>query len=75
MILLNVMLVNLQYFFYLQSNKDVKLQDGAMFAIKNLVEKNDLNTSQRLARLKELDIVEKLELYMNTPREVSRSDE
>lgn len=47
-----------------------------MFAIKNLIEKNDLNTQQRLARLRELGIVEELEKYLNsTSRESSRSSE
>lgn len=59
-----------------QNHKDVKLQEGAMFAIKNLIEKNDLNTSQRLSRLRELGIIEELEKYLNsTSRESSRSSE
>lgn len=59
----------------LQNHKDVKLQEGAMFAIKNLIDKSDLNTSQRLSRLKEMGIVEKLELYLNSSRESTRSSE
>lgn len=59
-----------------QNHKDVKLQEGAMFAIKNLIEKSDLNTPQRLSRLRELGIVEELEKYLNsTSRESSRSSE
>lgn len=47
-----------------------------MFAIKNLIEKSDLNTPQRLSRLRELGIVEELETYLNsTSRESSRSSE
>lgn len=47
-----------------------------MFAIKNLIEKSDLNTPQRLSRLRELGIVEELEKYLNsTSRESSRSSE
>lgn len=50
-----------------------------MFAIKNLIEKSDLNTPQRLSRLKELGIIEELETYLNstspTSRESSRSSE
>lgn len=53
-----------------------------MFAVKNLIEKNDLNTPQRLQRLKELGADRQLETYMskkhaNTPglREASRSAE
>lgn len=65
----------LVFTFHFQGHKDIKLQDGAMFAIKNLVEKSDLNTSQRLQRLKELGIVEKLELYANTSRESRSSEE
>lgn len=46
-----------------------------MFAIKNLIDKSDLNTSQRLSRLSEMGIIEKLEFYLNTSRESSRSSE
>lgn len=50
-----------------------------MFAIKNLIEKSDLNTPQRLSRLKELGIIEELETFLNstspTSRESSRSSE
>lgn len=46
-----------------------------MFAIKNLVEKTDSNSTQRLARLKDLGIVDKLESYLSTSRETSRSSE
>lgn len=60
---------------FLQSSKDVQLQEGAMFAIKNLIDKNDLNTPQRLSRLRELGIIEKLEFYLNTSKETSRSSE
>lgn len=64
------------YRFLFQNHKDVKLQEGAMFAIKNLIEKNDINTSQRLSRLRELGIIEELEKYLNsTSRESSRSSE
>lgn len=62
--------------FHPQNHKDVKLQEGAMFAIKNLIEKSDLNTSQRLTRLQELGIIDELEKYLNsTSRESSRSSE
>ncbi|XP_055324144.1 armadillo repeat-containing protein 8-like isoform X1 [Sitodiplosis mosellana] len=58
------------------NHKDVKLQEGAMFAIKNLIEKSDLNTPQRLSRLQELGIIEELDKYLNsTSRESSRSSE
>lgn len=47
-----------------------------MFAIKNLIERSDLNTPQRLGRLRELGIIEELEQYLNsTSRETSRSSE
>lgn len=59
-----------------QNHTDVKLQEGAMFAIKNLIEKSDLNTPQRLSRLREMGIVEELETYLNSSvRESSRSSE
>lgn len=46
-----------------------------MFAIKNLIDKSDMATGQRLSRLKELGIVEKLEAYLSNSRESSRSSE
>lgn len=51
-----------------------------MFAIKNLIDKNDLNTPQRLRRLKDLGIVRELETYLtkktaNASRDASRSSE
>lgn len=46
-----------------------------MFAIKNLIEKSDLNSPQRLSRLREMGIIDKLEYYLNTSRESSRSSE
>lgn len=58
-----------------QSHKDGKLQEGAMFAIKNLIDKSDLNTPQRLSRLREMGIIDKLEYYLSTSRESSRSSE
>lgn len=36
-----------------------------MFAIKNLIEKNDSNTTERLSKLNELGVVDKLEAYLN----------
>lgn len=53
----------------------MKLQEGAMFAIKNLIDKSDLNTAQRLSRLKELGIIEKLDAYLSSSRESSRSSD
>lgn len=58
-----------------QGHSDAKLQEGAMFAIKNLIDKSDMNTAQRLSRLKELGIVDKLEAYLNNTRESSRSSD
>lgn len=46
-----------------------------MFAIKNLIDKTDINTAQRLVRLKELGIIDKLDAYLNTSRESSRSSD
>lgn len=45
-----------------------------MFAIKNLIDKNDINTPQRLNRLRELGLVDKLEMYLNMSRESRSSD-
>lgn len=59
----------------LQGHSDAKLQEGAMFAIKNLIDKSDMATAQRLLRLKELGIVDKLEAYLSSSRESSRSSE
>lgn len=61
--------------FSFQSHKEVQLQEGAMFAIKNLVDKNDTDTPQRLSQLKEKGLVEKLECYLSTSKESSRSIE
>lgn len=47
----------------------MKLQEGAMFAIRNLIEKNDLNTIERLTKLNEMGVVEKLEAYLNMSRD------
>lgn len=63
------------HFGILQSHKDGKLQEGAMFAIKNLIDKSDLNTPQRLSRLREMGIIDKLEYYLSTTRESSRSSD
>lgn len=61
--------------FHLQTSKDVKLQEGAMFAIKNLIDKNDLNTTHRLNRLREMGLVDKLEVYLSMCRESRSSEE
>lgn len=45
-----------------------------MFAIKNLIDKNDINTPLRLNRLRELGLVDKLEMYLNMSRESRSSD-
>lgn len=36
-----------------------------MFAIKNLIEKNDNNTPERLSKLSDLGVVDKLEAYLS----------
>lgn len=66
----------------MQNNGDPKLQEGAMFALKNLCDKNDLNTPQRLRRLKDMGIIRELETYLSKKvpsppslRETSRSSE
>lgn len=48
----------------MQTASELKLQEGAMFAIRNLIEKNDSNTTQRLSKLSDLGLVDKLEAYM-----------
>lgn len=52
-------------FVSMQTASDTKLQEGAMFAIKNLIEKNDNNTPERLSKLNDLGVVDKLEAYLN----------
>lgn len=46
-------------------HRDFKLQAGALFAIGNLVNRNDSKAHERYIRLKELDIVNKLEQLMD----------
>lgn len=53
------------------THKDMKLQEGAMFAIKNLIEKNDTNTTRRLMKLSEMGVVDKLEAYLNMSRDTA----
>lgn len=42
-----------------------------MFAIRNLIEKNDQMTTQRLTKLSDMGVVDKLEAYLTMPREMS----
>lgn len=56
---------------HLQTHKDSKLQKGAVIAIKNLIDKNDLNTTQRLMRLNDLGAVDKLEAYLSMTTHLS----
>lgn len=46
-----------------------------MFAMKNLIEKNDPNTQQRLNKLNNLGVVDKLDAYMNMPRHTRPPEE
>lgn len=46
-----------------------------MFAIKNLIDKSDINTIQRLSRLRELGTADKLEVYLNNSKQSSRSSD
>lgn len=46
-----------------------------MFAIKNLIEKNDTNTTQRLNKLNDMGVVDKLDAYMNMPRDTRPPEE
>lgn len=58
-----------------QTDRDLKLQEGAMFAIRNLIEKNDTNTTQRLSKLSDMGVVDKLDAYMNMPRDTRPPEE
>lgn len=40
-----------------------------MFAIRNLIEKNDINTIERLTKLNDMGVIEKLEAYLNMSRD------
>lgn len=60
---------------WLQTHSDLKLQEGAMFAIKNLIEKNDQNTKDRLTKLNDMGVVDKLEEYLNMSRDTRPSEE
>ncbi|KAG4070175.1 hypothetical protein HA402_003865 [Bradysia odoriphaga] len=53
------------------THKDCKLQKGAVIAIKNLIDKNDLNTSRRLMVLNDLGAVDKLEAYLSMATHLS----
>lgn len=59
----------------LQTHSDLKLQEGAMFAIKNLIEKNDQNTKDRLTKLNDMGVVDKLEAYLNMSRDTRPPEE
>lgn len=60
---------------WLQTHSDLKLQEGAMFAIKNLIEKNDQNTKDRLTKLNDMGVVDKLEAYLNMSRDTRPPEE
>lgn len=46
-----------------------------MFAIKNLIEKTDLNTTSRLNKLNDMGVVDKLEAYLTMSRDTRPTEE